>query len=327
MKILVGIYSPFASWNIPAEQVEWLRSEFPQHEFVHVRRQEDVLSTVEDAEVAFMSELRPAGFQIARRLRWIHSPAAGVGNMLFPALVESQILLSNARGVSADPIAEHVLALTLALFRKFPLTFRSQAARHWSQDEATAQPPLRHVQGAAVLIVGLGSIGAACAWRFAALGAKVTAVRRRSDQRTPPGVEQVAGIDRLHELLPDADVVVISAAQTDATRGLIGAAELSRMRRHAILVNVSRGKLVDEAALIAALTEGRIGGAGLDVFEHEPLAPESALWTLPNVIVTPHMAGFRADHWQAASSLFADNLRRFEQGAPLKNLVDKTAGD
>lgn len=326
MRILVGLYSPVALWNIPATHVDRLRADFPHHEFRHAVKEEDVYPFVPDADVAFMAEMRPAHFAAARMLRWIHSPAAGIGNLLFPELVQSEVLLSNSRGVSADPIAEHVLALTLALFRKLPLTFRSQAARHWAQNDAMAPPPLRHLQGSRVLIIGLGSIGSACAWRYAALGAEVTAVRRRADQPVPRGVSRVAADDQLHDLLPDADVVVISAAQTGRTRGLIGRAELSLMRPDAILINVSRGKLVDEGALISALEDGTIAGAGLDVFEHEPLAAESALWAMPNVIVTPHMAGFRHDHWDAVTALFADNLHRFDHSEPLRNVVDKRAG-
>lgn len=326
MNVLVALYSPVALWNIPALHVERLRAEFPHHEFRHAVHERDVVPLVGDADVAFMAEMRPAHFAAARSLRWVHSPAAGVGNMLFPELVRSDVLLSNSRGVSADPIAEHVLALTLALFRKLPLALRSQAARHWAQNDAMAPPPLRHLQGSRVLIVGLGSIGAACAWRYAALGAEVTAVRRRPDLPSPPGVSHVASDDRLHELLPAADVVVISAAQTGRTRGLIGETELSLMRREAVLINVSRGKLVDEAALLSALRAEKISGAGLDVFEHEPLARESGLWDLPNVILTPHMAGFRHDHWDVVTALFAENLHRFDRGEPLRNLVDKSAG-
>ena len=326
MKILVGLHSRVALWNIPSTHVDGLRAAFPHHEFLHATGDEEVHAFVPEADAAFMAELRPAHFAAARKLRWIHSPAAGVGNMLFPALVASDVLLSNSRGLSADPIAEHVLALTLALFRKLPLALRSQAARHWAQDDAMAPPPLRQLQGSSVLIVGLGGIGAACAWRFAALGADVAAVRRRPDQPIPPGVTHVAADSRLHELLPRADVVVISAAQTGRTRGLFGSAEFALMRPGAVLVNVSRGKLVDEAALISALQSGTIAAAGLDVFEHEPLAVESPLWALPNVIVTPHMAGFRPDHWDVVSALFAENLKRFDRGEPLLNPVDKAAG-
>ena len=299
---------------------------FPQHQFDHARSEAEAVAFAPGADVAFMAELRPAHFSAARQLRWIHSSAAGVGNMLFPELVQSEVVLTNSSGVSADPIAEHVLGLTLALFRKFPVAFRSQASRHWAQNDMVAPPPLRHVQGAHVLIIGLGSIGAACAWRFAALGAEVTAIRRRLDRPTPPGVSHVATAEDLHQLLPQADVVVISAAQTGATRGLIGERELSLMHTNAILINVSRGKLVDEGALISALQAGTIGGAGLDVFEHEPLAAGSPLWTLPNVIITPHMSGFRPDHWDAVTTLFAENLQRFEHGEPLRNVVDKSAG-
>jgi phosphoglycerate dehydrogenase-like enzyme len=326
VKILVALYSPVAAWNIPPAQVDRLRTAFPQHQFHHATSEEQATALAPGADVAFMAELRSAHFAAARQLRWIHSSAAGVGNMLFPELVRSDVVLTNSSGVSADSIAEHVLGLTLALFRKLPDAFRSQSARHWAQNDLVAPPPLRHVQGARVLIVGLGSIGAACAWRLAALGATVTGIRRRLDQPTPPGVSLVAPLDRLREFLPSADVVVISAAQTGATRGLIGESELSLMPADAILINVSRGKLVDERALIAALRQGRIGGAGLDVFEHEPLAPDSTLWGLPNAIITPHMAGFRPDHWDAVTALFAENLRRFERGEPLQNVVDKSAG-
>ena len=326
MDILVALYSPVAAWNSPPPHVDRLRREFPHHQFHHALREEEATTLIAGAHVAFMAELRPVHLAAAQKLRWIHSSAAGVGNMLFPALVESQVELTNSRGVSADPIAEHVLALTLALFRKLPLALRSQTVRHWAQDDVTTPPPLRHVQGARILIVGLGQIGAACAWRFAALGAEVTAMRRRLDQPTPPGVHHVAADDQLHRLLPHADVIVLSAAQTGLTRGLIGKTELALMREDAVLINVSRGKLVDEDALIAALQAGTIGGAGLDVFEHEPLSAGSPLWDCPNAILTPHMAGFRPDHWDAVTTLFAENLQRFDRGQPLQNLVDKRAG-
>lgn len=326
MNILVGIYSPFAAWNIPESHVERLRREFPRHAFTHAQSEAEVPPLVREADAAFMSELRPAHLEAAPRLRWVHSPAAGVGGMLFPAMIASPVVISNSRGLSAEPIAEHVLALVLALFRKLPLALRRQAAREWAQDEAMGPPPLRVVRGSRVLIVGPGQIGAACASRFAALGAEVTAVRRRLDQPVPEGVRHVVPVEQLADVLPPADVVVISAAQTGLTRGLIGARELAVMRPDAVLINVGRGPLVDEQALATALQEGRIGGAGLDVFEHEPLAAASPLWSLPNVIITPHMAGFRPDHWDAATRLFAENLRRFDSGQPLLNQVDKTAG-
>jgi phosphoglycerate dehydrogenase-like enzyme len=246
--------------------------------------------------------------------------------MLFPEMLASPVVITNSRGMSADTIGEHVLAVTLALFRRLPHAFRSQQAREWAQD-AIGLAGHRSLSGSRVLIVGLGAIGGAVAGRMHALGARVIGVRRHGASGGP--VEGVAGIetpDRLHALLPHADVVVISAPHTRDTRKLIGRAELEAMRPDAVLVNVSRGQLVDEAALIAALESNRIGAAALDVFNDEPLPQDSPFWRLPNVLITPHTSGFRSDHWDAATTLFADNLRRFEAGQPLRNVVDKAAG-
>ncbi len=341
LTVLVAIYSPFAAWNIPVAQVERLRREFPRHTFLHALAEEQSLALIRGAEVAFMAELQPAHLDAAPQLQWVHSPAAGVGGILFPAMVHSPVMMTNSRGISANTIAEHVIAVTLVLFRKLPLAFRSQAARQWAQDAILAAPRIRTIAGADALVVGLGSIGTATARLLTAFGARVTGIRRRvaeGSARGLPhlagpedgGVQRIAGPDALPTLLPEADIVVLAAPQTRDTRGLIGAPELAVMRRDAVLVNVSRGKLVDEAALADALAapdaSRTIGGAALDVFEHEPLPAASPLWSLPNVVITPHMAGFRPDHWDAVTDLFAENLRRFEAGAALRNVVDKGEG-
>jgi phosphoglycerate dehydrogenase-like enzyme len=210
------------------------------------------------------------------------------------------------------------------MFRRLPMAFRSQARREWAQDAISLE---RHrlVAGSRVLVIGLGAIGGAVADRFALLGARVTGIRRTPTAQGPE-IGDVAGPDRLLELLPHADVVVITAPHTDATRHLIGARELKAMKPDAIVVNVSRGQLIDEAALVDALRAGAIGGAALDVFVDEPLLPDSPFWTLPNVLITPHTAGFRPDHWDAATALFAENLRRLDAGEALLNVVDKAAG-
>jgi phosphoglycerate dehydrogenase-like enzyme len=324
--ILVGIYSPFASWNIPATHVARLRELFPQHTFLHATSDEQAADLIPRAQIAFVSELRPVHFDAAKALEWIHSPAAGIGGMLYPALVESPIVMTNSRGISAAAIAEHVVAVTLVLFRKLRIAFRAQAAREWAQDAVLLPPPLRTIRGSRVLVIGLGSIGTATAQAMAALGARVSAVRRATSRPKPDAVDSVGGPEQLRELLASADVVVIAAPQTRETRGLIGGRELAAMRADAVLVNVSRGKLVDEAALAGALAKGTIGAAALDVFEQEPLPPDSPLWSMDNVLVTPHMAGFRPDHWDAVVELFSDNLRRFDAGRELLNIVNKSAG-
>jgi phosphoglycerate dehydrogenase-like enzyme len=324
LTVLIAIYSQFGMWNVPPANVARLRRDFPSITFLQAAGDDEALALVSDADVVFSGQITRAQLAAAPRLRWIHSPAAGVGGMLFPEMVASPVVITNSRGMSADTIAEHVLAVTLALFRRLPHAFRSQAAREWAQDAIGAEGN-RQIAGSRVLVVGMGAIGGAVARRMAMLGAHVTGVRRHLLQ-PPQGVSTVAPAGRLHELLPAADVVVIAAPHTRETRGLIGTRELNLMSRDAILVNVSRGQLVDEPALIDVLRAQRISGAALDVFVDEPLPPDSPFWTLPNVLVTPHTSGFRPDHWDAATSIFAENLRRFSAGETLVNVVDKLQG-
>jgi phosphoglycerate dehydrogenase-like enzyme len=324
--ILVLIHSPFRMWAIPADHVARLGRDFPAHRFEHALDDDEGLRRIGEAEVAFSSQIRPEHLRAASKLRWVHSPAAGVGSMLYPEMIASPVVLTNSRGLAAGTIAEHVLAVTLALFRRLPLALRRQAERTWAQDEIGTPPGNRPVAGAEVLLVGLGAIGTATARLFHALGSRVTAIRRRPDAPSVDGVVDVRGPEQLHRLLPCADVVVLAAPQTAGTRGLLGRAAIAVMKPGAVLVNVSRGGLVDETALAEALRAGHLGGAALDVFVHEPLTPDHQLWGVPNLLITPHTAGFRPDHWDAATDLFAENLRRFERGEPLLNVVDKAAG-
>jgi phosphoglycerate dehydrogenase-like enzyme len=313
-------------WNIPPAHVERLMREFPHHRFLHAHNEDDGMELIADAEVAFSAQVYREQLVRGARLRWIHSPAAGVGGMLYPEMRARDVVITNSRGMAAETMAEHALAVTLAMFRRLPLAVRRQAERRWAQNEISAGIPNRAVAGSRILLVGLGAIGSAIAAKFSALGARVSGIRRRPGNGAPPGVEEVAGPDKLHQMLSVADVVIISAPETSATRHLIGTPQLEAMKRDALLINLSRGKLVDEAALAAALQSGPIGGAALDVFEHEPLADGSPLWSLPNVLITPHTSGFRPDHWDAATRLFSENLRRFEDGEELLNVVDKEAG-
>jgi D-2-hydroxyacid dehydrogenase (NADP+) len=327
MTVLVAIYYPDTrAWTIPQRYVEVLRRRFPHVTFAHAETHEAALAAIPEAEVAFSSLVRGDLFRAASRLRWIHSSAAGVGSLITPELKARGIVLTNSRGIHGPAIADYVVAVTIMLRRKLHVAVRRQLEGRWAQEELSAPEAARTLRGARAGLVGLGAIGSAVAQALAALGAEVRAVRRRPALGAPPGVAHVAGPEGLADLLAWADIVVLTAAHTRETRGLIGARELAAMKRDAVLVNVSRGRLVDEAALVAALAEGRIGGAALDVFEHEPLDPASPLWRLPNVIVTPHVSGFRADYWDAVVDLFAENLRRYERGEPLLNIVDLDAG-
>jgi phosphoglycerate dehydrogenase-like enzyme len=243
-----------------------------------------------------------------------------------PELVASPVVITSARGVRARAIAEHVLGVTIALARQLHTAIRRQAAHQWALDEIESSRLVRTLRGHRMTVVGLGAIGEEVARAAAGFGMRVSAVRRQVDRPCPSHVEEVVAPDRLFELLGRSDVVVLSAPLTSETRRLIGREALGRVRRGALLVNVGRGKLLDDDAVIDALRSGQLGGAALDVFTHEPLDPASPYWDLPNVIVTPHVSGAMEDYWTPLIALFAENLRRFERGAPLLNVVDKVFG-
>jgi phosphoglycerate dehydrogenase-like enzyme len=260
------------------------------------------------------------------RLRWAHTASAGVGSSLHPALLRSGVVLTNSAGIYAEPIADTVLAMLLHFARGLDFAVRAQARRRWWKEPwEAADAPVRELSGCVLGIVGLGGIGRAVAARSAALGMRVLATRRTATEG-PPGVEVLAGADALERLLPRADFLVVTVPLTEATRGMIGAAEIARLPPGAVVVNVSRGGVVDEGALAAALASGRLRGAGLDVFAREPLPADSPLWSLPNVLVTPHVSGTSHRFWRRQTDLIVDNLGRYLAGDPLRNVVDPDAG-
>ncbi len=327
MNVLVGVISDFEAWVLPRQIVEDLRRGFPHHTFLDAWDPAAIHRLLPECEIAFTPSIDRSEFSSLVRLRWVQSPAAGVGGLLFPELVASRVIVTSARGIRARSMAEHVIAVTLALSRQLPAAFRFQARHHWGQDALEgASTAIEPIRGRAMGIVGLGSIGAEIARLAAPLGLRVRGIRRRTDGPLPEGVEHVLPPDRLHELLAWSDIVVLAAPLTPATRGLIGAAEITVMKRGAFLVNIGRGKLVVDEAIVDGLASGRIGGAALDVFTHEPLGADSPYWDAPNVIVTPHVSGAMADYWTPLVALFTENLRRFDRGDPLLNEVDKRAG-
>ena len=327
MNVVVGVISPAAIWVMPRHFVDQLRREFPRHTFLEAWDRETLRRLLPDADVAFTPFVDRDLFPSLSRLRWVQSPAVGVGGLMFPELLASSIVITSARGIRARPIAEHILGVTIALARRLPHAIRAQHAHHWAQDELEGPSSgVRTLQGARMGIIGLGAIGLELAKIAAPFGFTISAIRRRRDQPVPEGVEEVWPPDRRLDLLAKSDVVVIAAPHTPETKQLIGRRELDAMKRGAFLVNVARGKMIDDAAVIEALADGRLGGAALDVFTQEPLAPESPYWDLPNVIITPHTSGSMPDYWTPLVALFAENLRRFESGRELVNVVDKIAG-
>jgi len=324
MRIAVAIHD-LPVWSIPRGQVERIVRSLPGDVIVDAREADERRRAFADADVAFATKMSAAEFALARNLRWVHSSAVGIGPVLSPALVASPVVVSNSRGIHSPAIAEHAIALVLALRRSIHTSVSRQAAREWAQVELESVP-VRPLAETELLVVGLGTIGERVARMAAALGMRVTAVRRRVDATAPGGVTAVGGPDELADLLPSADVVVLAVPTTDETKALIGPAELARMKPTAIIVNVARGKLIDEDALADALEARRIAAAGLDAFRVEPLPPEHRLWALPNALITPHSASFTGDYWTPVVDLFLDNVARFKRGAPLVNLVDKVRG-
>jgi phosphoglycerate dehydrogenase-like enzyme len=260
----------------------------------------------------------------APRLGWLQSVGAGVEGFPLAELAARGIIVTNASGVHATNMAEHALALMLAFARGLPPLGRAQSARQWRDDETRGE--IFELAGQTVLLVGLGRIATAIAARAAAFGMRVIGVRRRPELAPPPDVAAVLPIERLHEGLAEADHVVVIVPHTPLTVGLIDAAALAAMKPGAYLYNLGRGPVVDSAALIAALSSGHLGGAGIDVTAPEPLPADSPLWSLPNVLITAHTAGATPRYWERAFPIFEENIARYLAGEPLRNRVDLAAG-
>jgi phosphoglycerate dehydrogenase-like enzyme len=262
----------------------------------------------------------------AARLRWLHCSAHAVGQFPVADLAARGITVTNSRGIQSTPIAEHVMACLLALARRLPQTLKRQEQRVWLPDELTGHASPWLIAGKTMGIIGLGTLGQAIAVRAKAFGMRVTGMRRNPERGVPDGIDEVIARSDLDRMLDVADVVVLAAPLTPGTNQILDAAAIAKMKPGAVVINVARGQLLDESALATALAAGRLGGAVLDVFTTEPLSPDSPFWSMPNVIVTPHTSGFRTDHFDAVIDLFSENLRRFERGGSLLNLVDMEAG-
>ena len=247
-------------------------------------------------------------------LRWAHSASAGVGASLYPEMRTSDVILTNSAGVYAPAIAETVMAVLFFFARGLDFAVRAQAERRWDKTPFDdTESPVGELGEATLGIVGFGGIGHEVARRAEAMGMEVLALRR-------------SGGIPLDELLPRSDYLLLSLPETPETRGMIGAAELAKLPKGAVLVNVGRGSVLDEGALVQALRSGRLRGAGLDVFAREPLPEDSPLWATPGVLVLPHISGASPYFWTRQLDLIRDNLHRYLAGRPLRNVVDKAAG-
>lgn len=288
----------------------------------------ETLEHVAGAEAYYGFGLSRAVFDKGKSLRWVHSAAAGVGAALFPAMVASEVVLTNSAGIYGRPIAQHVVGGVLHFLRSFDIAIELQREGKWDKQPFVGEDSqVRELSDCQVLVIGAGGLGSAIGEALSGLGARCVGVRRHPDRPVPKGFERVVGADAIDDELAHADVVVLSTPATEATRELMHAGRIARLKRDAILVNVGRGSLVDETALATALEAGRLRGAVLDVFEEEPLAMSSRFWQLRNVLLTPHVSGVSPlRYWQRQLDLFLENWTNYADGRPLSNVVDKYAG-
>jgi len=341
-ELLLALQSTSAAWTIPDAAVQALSRDFPAVRVIDARDPARVKEAVLDAEIVFSWSLGEEVFSRARNLRWLHAPAAGVGSFLTPSVLGRRPLVTNSRGVHAVPIAEHVMGMLIDLARGFSRAAREQAAgammreRWWEEEHVP-----RELFGRTLGLYGYGLIARETARRAAAFGMRVIALKRDPGRPASwePGLLETIGLPAeepalaaLHgpgdfdRFLDESDAVAITAALTPETEGKFDARAFARMRPGSWLVNIARGKIVREDELIEALRRGRPAAAALDVFQREPLPPESGLYRLDNVILTPHVSGLSTGFWPRAMSLFRANLSRYLEGQPLWNRVDLERG-
>jgi phosphoglycerate dehydrogenase-like enzyme len=330
-------------WALPDWAVEEVRSAVPRDWEVHAAStpadgsgdgtggpSDEVLKAVRGARVYVGFGIPPGILAVGRgTLEWVHTGTAGVGGSLHDAMRTSGVRFTNAAGIHGPPMAETVLAAILHFFRGLDFAVRGQGRGRWeSRDFFRGDTPVRELGGATVGILGYGGIGREIARRLAPLDVRVLGLRR-----TPPleevddlGTVLLHGEEGLSRLLAESEALVVAAPETPDTRGVLTRERLSALRPDAVLVNVSRGGLVDEDALVDVLREERIRGAALDVFRSEPLPAGHPLWSLPNVLITPHVSAVSRGFWRRHNDLFLENLGRFLRGEPLRNQVDLEAG-
>lgn len=311
------------SFALPEQCVEKIQKVSPRLKVIREWNGTSLIKTIEDVEIVFAGKMTKKMMQAAKRLKWIHSTGAGVDRFLMiPEIAEGPVVLTNSKGVHPTPISEHVMAFMLTFTRKFKEFILAQHEGVWHRSDEISMDEL---EGKTIGIIGLGAIGKEIARKAKCFGMTVLATKKHMTEK-PPFVDEILPHYNLKPLLQRSDFVVISVPLTPETKGMFGKEELETMKRTAYLINIARGKVIKQKELIKALKEKKIAGAGLDVFEIEPLQPDSELWKMENAIITPHMAGDTIHYWERATQIFCENLKRYLEQKPMINLVNKKAG-
>ncbi|HWY08385.1 MAG TPA: D-2-hydroxyacid dehydrogenase [Candidatus Acidoferrales bacterium] len=325
-KLTICVWHHFTEWRPPASLADAIRRRWPAMRVVHLLDYDRLPQELPDTDIFVGYSLRAKQLVEAKKLKWIHSTAAGVAQLMYPELRDSGILVTNPSGIFSVPMAEHTMGLLIAMARNFPDSVRFQDQSRWAQQELWDLPQhLTELNGQVLLIVGYGSIGHELARRAKAFDMRVWGVSR-SGKGDSALAEKIVPIGQLQDVLPHADFVVVSAPETRETMHLIGAPELARMKPTARLINVARGSLLDQSALITALQQKKIAGAALDVTDPEPLPAADPLWKAPNLLITPHTSAISDRLWPRQTSLLLDLLERWFDGRDLFNQVDLHRG-
>lgn len=326
MKVLIDCFDPFELWTAPAWMQGRLEQDFPQLQVVRLPDSEGIEKEFSDTDILIGWSIPPAQFVAAQKLRWIHTPTAGVDQLLFSELIRSNVVVTNSCEVHGSLVAEHAMGCLLALAKGIPQAVRHQTKKEWAQQQLWRTGPRpREISGATVVVVGMGSVGREFTTRAKAFGMRVLAVRQNPEKGTA-GADAVYGAAHLEQLLPEADYVLLCVPTTQETIGLMSRSRLNLMKPDAYLINVGRGALLDEAALFETLSTRRIAGAALDVFKEEPLPPDSNLWSLNNLLITPNVAAVTERIWNRHYELIRENMARFLADRPLLNQVNKHDG-
>jgi len=293
------------------------------HEFVICEDLDSIEREIADADVLICWRVTPEVFGCADRLRWIQFGSAGIDHTTFPELLASDVILTTMSGIHAIPVAEHVLALMLAMTRRLDLAYRLQMERRYERDELAWTAG--ELAGKTIGIVGLGRIGLSIARLAKAFGMRVLGTKRIVEGGLP-AVDRIYAPDEFDDMLPDTDYLVLVVPLTDGTRALIGGKEIDLIRDGSYLVNVARGAMIDHEALAHALRSGKLAGAALDVFPEEPLPSDSPIYDYPNLIITPHTASSGRRYGERAAEVFECNFAAFTTGAEMMNVYDRERG-
>jgi phosphoglycerate dehydrogenase-like enzyme len=325
-KVVLCVKFSFELWSIPAFLPAAIRARWPEMRVAHVEDYALLGGELQDADIFVGFMLTPQQLAAAKKLRWIHVTAAGVSQLMRADVRERGIVITNSRGVHAIPMAEHTIGMMVALAHKFPASMHAQMQRKWAQVELWETPPRpSELYGRTLLLVGFGAVGREIAKYVKPFGMHVWVVTHSG--RADSGLaERVFAPKDLDRALSEADYAVIAAPDTPETRAMIGERQLAAMKPSAFLINMSRGSLVDEEALVKALRTRRIAGAALDVTTEEPLPATSPLWELENIFITPHTSAATEQLWERQKELLIGNLEKWFAGRELANLVDPERG-